>query len=116
MADSAKMNYLGDLFTRDANEHGMRGDTHLWELLRKRLADVPMPANYFDVRELVRQAIIAEVDIDIDAFPRDNPDGIFVEKLSKRSGLTNGRVLPMWWKRTGVPILVDRWAAQHASN
>ena len=110
------MSYLGNLFDRKPNEYGMRGDTYLWGRLRERLADVPMPTNFFDVRELVRQAIIAEVDIDIDAFPRDNPDGIFVEKLSKGSGLSNGRVLPMWWKRTGVPILVDRWAAQHAAN
>jgi len=37
MADSAQMDYPGDVFTRDADEHGMRGaDAH--ELLCDRWA------------------------------------------------------------------------------
>jgi len=110
------MTFLGDLFEREPNEFGMRGDTYLWWRLRERLSDVPMPTSYFAVRSLVREAIVAEVDIDIDAFPRDDPDGIFVQELSTGSGISSGRVLPMWWMRTGLPILVDRWAALDAAK
>lgn len=89
----------------------MRGDTYLWTRLGQRFAEVPMPTSLFGVRDLVRYAIIDEVGIDIDRDDRDDREGVYVKELSTGSGISDGNVLPRWWKHTGVPILVDRWGA-----
>ncbi|WP_400996790.1 hypothetical protein [Agromyces sp. GXQ0307] len=98
---------FASLFDRGLVQWGMRGDPHLWEAMRDALVGVPMPTAFWDVRSTVQREYAR-----ITGQPlTDTNEPVRVAAYVTGSGISDGRVLPSFWVRTAIPILIDRWAA-----
>jgi hypothetical protein len=82
----------------------LRGDPHVWNALRDRLAGTPTP----DGADAVRAAYVAAfnelVGIDLDTEPEKQ---VFRKELD-HGGMSGGSVDLGWWRAKGMPLLVER--------
>lgn len=95
---------VGDLFAREPVQWGLRGDPYLWAAMREKLAGVPMPADWFELRDLLYSTFR---DI-VGAQPDDaEHETVYIEEFA-HGGMSSGVVdLPTWRDRL-IPILIDR--------
>lgn len=111
---------VGALFERQPIQFGLRGDTYLWRELRARFADTPLPDSWFTLRTLITNAIeqvIGEPLTSREATPwHDNTAAVYVPEFDPGHGMSAGAVHLPWWIHTGVPILLDRYAALRESD
>lgn len=98
---------VGDLFARHPAQFGLRGDHYLWIELREQLAERPLPDNRFDLRDILFEAWERAMGKPLS--DDDAPE--YAERFDPGMGMSAGQVLPTWWWRTGIPILVDRYCA-----
>lgn len=101
---------FASLFERGLIQWGLRGDPHLWEAMQRDLAGVPMPTAFWDVRSTVER----EFERITGQRLTDTPEPLRVAAFVTGSGMSDGHVLPSFWVRTAIPILIDRWAAATA--
>jgi hypothetical protein len=101
---------VDELFARQPMTWGLRGDPRVWEEMRKRLRGVELPADFFTARGLFEKAFAEIVGIDLQGAVGEG-DNVYRKELSTGSGISDGTVSLHFWKFTGLPILVDRWAA-----
>lgn len=97
---------VAHLFLREPAQWGLRGDPWLWRAMRDRLEDVPLPGNFTALTFLLEQAFADEIGVK----PYEKTEPVFVERFA-HGGMSSGNVEPTWWRKTAIPILVDRWAA-----
>lgn len=98
---------VGDLFERNPVQFGLRGDQYLWEALGREFSRTPLPASWFELRQLVvesieravRQPLIVEEDY----------ASVYVADFDPGHGMSAGHVHLAWWLNTGIPIVVDRF-------
>jgi O-acetyl-ADP-ribose deacetylase (regulator of RNase III) len=107
---------VGALFDRQPTQFGLRGDAYLWRELRARLADTPLPEHWFNLRTLITEAIeqvLGEPLAGRESTPwHDNQAAaIYVPEFDPGHGMSAGAVHVPWWIHTGLPILLDRYAA-----
>ncbi|MEU8184584.1 O-acetyl-ADP-ribose deacetylase [Micromonospora sp. NPDC049044] len=106
---------VGFLFEREPLQYGLRGDSYLWRELRARFADTPLPDRWFTLRALITDAIeevVGEPLTSRESAPWHDSDGaIHVPAFDPGHGMSAGAVHVPWWVRTGIPILLDRYAA-----
>lgn len=98
---------LGSLFDRGVTQWGLRGDPYLWRALRTRFADTPLPGSWFEARSLITSAAEEIVGVPL----RDYQEPVHLAEFDPGHGMSAGTVSPAWWVRTGIPILLDRYAA-----
>ncbi len=107
---------VGALFERGPIQFGLRGDAYLWRELRARFADTALPADWFTLRALLEdtiEQIVGERLTGRDATSwQDATAAVYVPEFDPGHGMSAGAVHLPWWIRTGVPILLDRYAAQ----
>lgn len=103
---------VGSLFERSPFQFGLRGDPHAWGELAERLADTPLPTTVFDVKPLIERELDAVVGERV-LLAREP---IHVARFDRGSGMSAGFVDPEWWRRTGIPIIVDRYLAVGGSR
>jgi O-acetyl-ADP-ribose deacetylase (regulator of RNase III) len=109
---------VGSLFEREPIQFGLRGDSYLWRELRARFADTPLPDDWFTLRTLIADSIEQVVDEPLtsrESAPwHDNHSAaIYVPEFNPGHGMSAGAVHLPWWVHTGLPILLDRYAALH---
>jgi hypothetical protein len=97
---------VAHLFLREPRQWGRRGDPYLWRAMRDRLEDVPLPADFTTVTRLLEEALAAEAGV----HPGETEGPKFVERFA-HGGMSSGVVDVTWWRKTAIPILIDRWAA-----
>jgi O-acetyl-ADP-ribose deacetylase len=104
---------VGALFNRPPTQFGLRGDAYLWRELRARFAETPVPEHWHTLRTLITGAIeeILGEPLDAGAAGRESGPAIYVRAFDPGHGLSAGAVHAQWWRQTGVPILLDRYAA-----
>lgn len=106
---------VGSLFEREPVQFGLRGDSYLWRELRARLANTPLPDDWFTLPTLIMNTIeqaVGEPLADHESAPwDDNTAVIYVPEFDPGHGMSAGAVHIQWWVHTGVPILLDRYAA-----
>ncbi|WP_433293558.1 hypothetical protein ACQPZQ_07895 [Pseudonocardia sp. CA-142604] len=101
---------VDELFVRQPMTWGLRGDPRVWEEMRKRLCGRELPADFFAARRLFEKTFAEIVGIDLKGTVGEG-DNVYRKELSTGSGISDGTVSLHFWKFTGLPILVDRWAA-----
>jgi hypothetical protein len=101
---------VDELFVRQPMTWGLRGDPRVWEEMRKRLRGGELPADFFTARGLLEKIFAAIVGIDPQGTVGKG-DNVYRKEPSTGSGISDGTVSLHFWKFTGLPILVDRWAA-----
>lgn len=111
---------VGSLFEREPIQFWLRGDSYLWRELRARFADTPLPDSWFTLRKLITDAIEQVVGEPLTSREstlwHDNAAAIYVPEFDPGHGMSAGAVHLPWWTHTGVPILLDRYAALRESD
>ncbi|RXZ40577.1 MobA protein [Agromyces binzhouensis] len=103
---------FSSLFDRGLVQWGLRGDPHLWSAMRDSLAGAPMPEGFWDVRSTVGREFARLTGQPL----TDTDEPLRVAAFVTGSGMSDGHVLPSFWVRTAIPILIDRWAAVRSSR
>jgi O-acetyl-ADP-ribose deacetylase (regulator of RNase III) len=98
---------VGALFDRQPTQFGLRGDAYLWRELRTRFAGTPLPEHWFNLRKLITDVIEQFLGEPL----TDPTKTIYVPAFDPGHGMSAGAVNVAWWIQTGLPILVDRYAA-----
>ena len=100
------------LFARPLTQWGMRGDPPLWRAMARAVKGRPLPQAFWDVRSQVEGEFEH-----ITGHPlTDSAEPFLVRDFVIGSGMSDGMVLPVFWVRTAIPILIDRWAMLHAER
>ena len=101
MADTT----MGNLFTDEPEQWGLRGDPFAWRALREHLATTPIPTDPDEAKLLLRDAFQAVVGVDLD--DPGSHEAVYREEFA-RGGMSSGHVhLPTWRDRL-LPLLVSR--------
>lgn len=95
------------LFERELTQWGLRGDPPLWREIARGLEGRPLPTAFWDVRSAVER----EYERVTGQRLVDSSEPLRVAAFVTGSGMSDGHVLPSFWVRTAIPILIDRWAA-----
>ena len=98
---------IGDLFERTPVQFGMRGDSYLWSELRSAFADTALPDSWFELRQLVHDAIEHRIGQRLSEFA--DPPCVYIPEFDPGRGMSAGQVHLPWWVHTGIPILLDRF-------
>ena len=95
---------VGGLFAREPVQWGLRGDPYVWAAMRERLADAPMPSDWFELRTLLYATFREVVGVE----PEESAtETVYLEEYAL-GGTSSGVVhLPTWRDRL-IPILIDR--------
>jgi hypothetical protein len=111
---------VGSLLDREPVQFGLRGDSYLWRELRARFADTPLPDDWFTLRTLLTDTIeqvIGEPLVSGESTARDDTTAaVYMPEFDPGHGMSAGAVHLPWWIHTGVPILLDRYAARCDSD
>lgn len=111
---------VGSLFEREPAQFGLRGDSYLWRELRARFARTPLPDNRFTLQRLLTatiEQVVGEPLYSRDTTPwLDSTAAIHIPEFDPGHGMSAGSVHLPWWAHTGVPILLDRYAAQRGAD
>ena len=100
------------LFARPLTQWGMRGDPPLWRAMARAVKGRPFPHEFWDVRSQVESEFEH-----ITGHPlTDSATPFLVREFVNGSGMSDGMVLPVFWVRTAIPILIDRWATVHTDR
>lgn len=95
--------FLAELFDPFPRPWGLRGDPGLWQELKQKFKDVPMPATKKELNSLIRKAYKESM-----GQPMSNPKWKNIERFDK-GGMSHGTVDPQWWNESGLPLLKKRW-------
>ncbi|WP_199432909.1 hypothetical protein [Qaidamihabitans albus] len=101
---------VDELFARRPLTWGLRGDPRVWEAMRERLRGKEMPPGFFAARDLLERTFAEIVGVGLDGIV-ERDDTVYRKELATGSGMSDGYVSLHFWKFTGLPILMDRWAA-----
>ena len=109
------------MFDRQPTQFGLRGDAYLWRELRAQFADTPLPDHRFTLRTLITDAIeqvLGEPLTSRESTPWHDTHAaaIYVPEFNPGHGMSAGAVHAPWWIHTGLPILLDRYAALRESD
>ncbi|MGW8431736.1 hypothetical protein ACWGJ9_11635 [Curtobacterium citreum] len=99
---------VAHLFLKEPLSWGLRGDPWLWRAMRDRLEDVPLPATLPEMEALLERAFEEEA-----GAPLGTAERVFVERFA-HGGMSSGVIDADWWRGTGIPALLKRWA--HATG
>ena len=103
------MSDLADLFEPPPVQWALRGDPRLWERMRGEFRGEPLPISEDDLRGAIGAAFLKYAGESIDSPQRS----IRVLSLAGGHGMSDGQVVPEFWRDTAIPLLVSRWAGSH---
>jgi hypothetical protein len=100
-ADSPLSGSLADCFDLRHRQWGLRGDPHLWELLRERLSGLATPP---DVLGALQEAFAGATGVDLRS---DESEQVHLDELD-HGGMSGGTVSLDWWRRKAIPLMTRR--------
>jgi len=100
-ADSAPSGLLADCFDLRHRQWGLRGDPHVWEMLREQLSDVATPP---DVIAALLDAFETTTGVDLRT---DGSAQVYQESLD-HGGMSGGVIDLEWWRQKAIPLLAQR--------
>jgi hypothetical protein len=96
---------LDVLFSPPPAQWGLRGDPHVWELLRVDLSDERIPATAEIAIGQVHDSFARIMGVRLD--DQDLPDHVFREELD-HGGMSGGHVSIEAWRERLMPLLEER--------
>ena len=72
----------------------------------------PLPSSWFELRRLIVESIERTIGQPL-APTEDHDASVYVADFDPGHGMSAGHVHLAWWLKTGIPIVIDRWA-KHA--
>ena len=96
---------VGAVFDPDPWQWGLRGDPHVWWHMAEVLSAEPFPQT-----EAQLVALIERTFEDFTGAPWSTPEPFYLEQYA-HGGMSSGIVSPDWWRQTGLPLLLERFAA-----
>ncbi|AJY64489.1 nucleotidyltransferase family protein [Burkholderia glumae] len=105
LAHAVPRHGLAALFDPPPERWGLRGDPHLWDALRARLAGVPLPDS-----DEAFEACIASAYADLTGQPLSLRQPAQVPAFA-HGGRSSGMVSPPFWSEVALPLLRGRLAA-----
>src|SRR5512146_673633 len=103
---------MSALFEPGPRRWGLRGDPHLWEALRGRLAGQDMPGTVEEVMDLVLAAFAELAGADLDS---DHEPMVYREQYA-HGGMSGGWISLSTWRETLLPLIAERAAAALAAD
>lgn len=100
------------LFEPEPRRWGLRGDPHLWDALRLRLAEEDMPGTVADVMGLVRAAFAELTGTDLAS---DHEERVYREQYA-HGGMSSGWIDLSTWRERFIPLIAERAAAALAAG
>ncbi len=101
------MTDVGDLFEREPISWGLRGDPHLWRLMRERFRGVPLPDSVDELYGLIKDVFVEVTGESMHIqFEKKN---IYVPSLATGSGMSDGSISRDFWGMVAVALITDRW-------
>lgn len=100
-ADAPPSGTLADCFDLRHRQWGLRGDPHVWGLLRERLSDAATPT---DVPGALHDAFAAVTGVDLRS---DGAEHVYRDDLD-HGGMSGGMVSLEWWRHKGLPLMAQR--------
>jgi hypothetical protein len=92
------------LFDPEPQTWGLRGDPHLWQALRERLADQDLPDSADELVDLLNAAFRDLVGTDLAGDPAAS---VYKEQFA-HGGLSSGMISLDTWRRQLLPLLTER--------
>ncbi|MGW5339183.1 hypothetical protein ACWEQD_12260 [Rhodococcus pyridinivorans] len=95
---------MDQLFEKEPEHWGLRGDPYVWAAIREHLAGLPLPDDDATLEESLLGAFTSVVGADLRTEPADS---VYREEFA-HGGMSSGHVcLPIWRDRL-IPLLVSR--------
>lgn len=82
---------------------GLRGDPYLWEELRDRLANRPLPLTFAEFASELEAAFTA-----LTGVPTSHQGHLYIERLA-HGGMSSGCIAMPFWNRKAFPLLFQRF-------
>ena len=102
MADERR---VGPLFDPDPWQWGLRGDPHLWWHMAEVLSGEPCPETTAQLAALIERTFET-----LTGASWATAEPFYLEQYA-HGGMSSGYVSPDWWRETGLPLLLERFAA-----
>lgn len=96
---------LGDLFTPEPEQWGLRGDPQVWAALCDHLSAVPLPEGERESRQRLVTAFEVAVGVSLD--DADAPEAFFRGEFA-HGGMSSGHVCLSTWRDRLIPLLLER--------
>lgn len=100
------------LFEEEPRRWGLRGDPHLWQALRVRLAGADLPGTVAEVMDLVRAAFAELAGTGLDS---DDEQMVYREQYA-HGGMSSGWISLSTWREQLMPLIAERAAAALAAG
>lgn len=91
---------LSDLFMKEPDQWGLRGDPYLWKEMQASLGGTFFPESAQDLT-----IIIEEEFKKLTGYPITHQDYFFIERYDFR-GMSSGYVSPEFWRDIAIPLLI----------
>ena len=95
--------FLASLFTPPPERWGLRGDPYLWDEMKERAENIPLPKTIQELDEILQNLFI-----EIVGHAPEKDKNFFVEKYDN-GGMSSGRVSSGFWLEKGFPLIISRF-------
>ena len=99
---------MSELFEREPEQWGLRGDPWVWAAMRSRLASTSVPPGPRAVQRLLVDTFTEVVGVDLSVDPLPDELQLVHRDEPTRSGVSSGFVDALRWQRRLIPLLVSR--------
>lgn len=95
---------VDELFEEQPEYWGLRGDPYVWEAIRRRLVDVPLPDDDTELENLLLTTFASVVDVDLRI---ESAESVYRDEFA-HGGISGGHVCIPTWRDRLIPLLVSR--------
>lgn len=90
-------------FERAPKQWGLRGDPHLWNEMRERFAETPIPETWEELIALIETAFE-----EMTQHPITEKEHFYLERLN-HGGMSGGFIAPEYWRGKAVPLIREQF-------
>lgn len=113
---TSEVHYVSEIFKKEPQSYGLRGDPGLWDELEKHFRSVlidPLSATPTWFESELKSLICKRLDIE-ELSLKSEEDAVCVKNFD-HGGMSGGVVSLSWWITKGVPLLTDRYKTLYES-
>ena len=96
---------MSQLFDREPDQWGLRGDPHLWKAMQEYFVDTLIPADSDTLRDCIADAFAK-----LTGQPLTTREDFHLERFA-HGGMSSGHISPPFWRGPGIDKLIDNWRA-----